>query len=79
MAFLKINHSGETIKKIRRERGRTQADVAQAIGITRSSMGHIEGNRPASMKVLHAIARELDVELVRIVPAVPAVPAAQVS
>ncbi|MDK1716394.1 helix-turn-helix domain-containing protein [Dellaglioa algida] len=56
--------TGERIKKLRKDRGLTQSELAKEIGISRSYMSEIESDkRNMSIKTLTKIATGLDISL----------------
>lgn len=67
-----MNHigcqDGNAIRRIRKERDITPADLAARVGIRRQSLYNIElGNKPAGLAVLVRIARELGVQVDRVI------------
>lgn len=55
---------GKRIKRLRKERGMTQEDLAFEIGVDRSYMGFIErGERNPTLGILAKIAKALKVSL----------------
>lgn len=60
---------GETIKKVRKERGLTQEQLADAAGIERSYMGTIErGERNPTLLKVCRIAKALKVSSEKLLP-----------
>jgi len=50
-----------SVREVRRERGLTQAELAQRIGVSRQSINYIENSAIApSIKIALLIARELE-------------------
>lgn len=65
--ILNNKHIGNNIKKIRKERGLSQIDLADKVGISRTYMSDIErGAKNASMKTIVNIANVLDVDISKI-------------
>ena len=59
---------GRKIKKMRREIGITQEELAHEAGIERSYMGYIErGEKNPSLEKLHSIAKALKVSISQLV------------
>ena len=57
-------HFGVHIQAIRKTRGLTQEQVAEALGMDRVSIGYIEqGKRAPRLSTLYALARYYDVEM----------------
>lgn len=55
---------GKKIQKLRKSLGYSQEELAEAIKISRTHMGHIEqGRKTPSLKVLEKLARTLKVPL----------------
>lgn len=58
---------GEQVRKLRREKGMTQEQLADAAGIERSYMGTIErGERNPTLMKVYNIAKALDISLSKI-------------
>lgn len=55
---------GQRIQKMRKEKGLSQEQLAELIGISLSFMGHIErGTRKASVETLARICKALDADM----------------
>ena len=55
---------GKRIQNLRKAAGYTQEEFAEAVGLSRTHMGHIEqGRRSPSMEVLVKIAKKLKIEI----------------
>lgn len=60
---------GRKIQKLRKERGYSQEEFAEVLGISRTHMGHIEQGRKApSFKLLEKIAKQLKVKALEFIP-----------
>lgn len=63
---------GALVRSAREGRGLTQADVAEKLGMSRTSVTNMEqGNQPVSLATLYHLADILDVEPVDLLPAQP--------
>lgn len=63
---------GRLLARCRNRAGISQDDLAQAIGLTRTSVTNIErGRQPVQLPTLYLIAEKLGVELVDLLPAPP--------
>ena len=61
-----INHKniGQRIRNLRKEKGLSQEQLAELIGISLSFMGHIErGTRTASVETLARISKALEMDM----------------
>lgn len=62
-AFEKI-FAGARLRRLRRERGMTQAEAAEALGLSASYLNLLERNqRPVTARVLLALAEAFDVDV----------------
>lgn len=60
---------GRTIRKIRKQKGLTQEQLAEKIGVSTTWIGYIEtGYRRPNLKMVYKIARVLDVRIRDIFP-----------
>ena len=55
---------GKKIKRLRKEKGLTQEQLAEKIGVSRAYMGYVEqGRNTASLEVLEKVSKVLKVPL----------------
>lgn len=60
---------GRTIRKVRRQKGITQEQLAETVGVSTTWIGYIEtGYRRPNLKMIYKIARALGVKVKDIFP-----------
>ena len=56
-------HIADALRVLRRHRGLTQAELAEAASVSREALSHIENGRSARTETLHSVLSALDYEL----------------